>query len=233
VRAALEPDYDLILLDARWHGLSDAPAAGGHDEMPNDVAGVIEALGLKKPGLIGHSMGAMAAARTAARFPHLVGFVVLEDPAWRYPEETPEQRSAFLQQGRQRTIDRRSMTTEQMIAYSLRDNPGLALWDKSEFAGWSDAKRHVSEWLHESLGDDMFRYTDIVPKIVCPALLLRSDPAKGGIVNDESARIVHELNPRIEIVQIAGAGHNIRREQFDQYIAAVTEFLSRVARRTD
>ena len=136
------------------------PQPAAPNDMPDDVAGVIEALGLKQPGLIGHSMGAMAAAGTAALFPHLVGYVVLEDPAWRYPEETPEQWRAFRQQWRQRTIDRRNMTTEQMIDYGLRENPGLAKWDKAEFAPWGEAKRRVSELLHDNMDDELFRYTE-------------------------------------------------------------------------
>ena len=67
VVAALKKDYDLVMLDARGHGGSEAPRSGySLDIMADDVAGVIDALGLQRPCIIGHSMGAMTAARTAA-----------------------------------------------------------------------------------------------------------------------------------------------------------------------
>ena len=154
---------------------------------------------------------------------------MLEDPPWRWPERTDEEHAASIEKFRQRILLRRSMTTEQMIDYGLRENPGMALWDKSEFAGWSEAKRRVHENAEEHLGVHLFRFSQIAPRITCPALLLRADPGKGGSVTEEVARRVCALNPRIEVVHIAQAGHNIRREAFEQYLAAVSAFLSRVA----
>src|SRR3954468_15126333 len=59
VAEALEMDYDVIMVDARGHGGSDAPEAG-YDSATQaaDLAGVIAALGLHKPAILGHSMGA-------------------------------------------------------------------------------------------------------------------------------------------------------------------------------
>jgi hypothetical protein len=35
------------------------------------------------------------------------------------------------------------------------------------------------------------------------------------------------MNDQIQVVRLEGAGHNIRREQFEPFVQAVTEFLSR------
>ena len=81
---ALESDYDLIMADARGHGLSDRPDRG---YMPSDhaadLAALIEALALDHPWLMGHSMGAMTTALMAYERPDLVSRVVLEDPPFR------------------------------------------------------------------------------------------------------------------------------------------------------
>ena len=56
---ALGADYDLILPDARGHGKSDAGAGVYSSEVrAADLIGLIEALGLEKPVIGGHSMGA-------------------------------------------------------------------------------------------------------------------------------------------------------------------------------
>src|SRR5438105_6683569 len=55
----LESDYDVIMPDARGHGMSEAPD-GGYTSADHaaDLAGVIRGLGLERPAVAGHSMGA-------------------------------------------------------------------------------------------------------------------------------------------------------------------------------
>ena len=80
---ALEGDYDTIMPDARGHGLSDAPEEGYDDEnRAADLAGLIQALNLDRPAVMGHSMGAATTAMAAARYPELMSCILLEDPPW-------------------------------------------------------------------------------------------------------------------------------------------------------
>lgn len=225
VAAVLSKDYGLIMLDARGHGLSDAPASGyTWQALADDVAGVIAALGLGKPGILGHSMGARTAAVVAARYPDRVGFLVLEDPPWRDPS-TVSDHQATVNDYRQRILDRKTMTMEQMIEYTMKRDPGLARWDRSELAPWSAAKNRVSLNVVELLNGDPPPYQEIAASIVCPTLLIAADPARGGIVTSEVARQAAAINPRIQVATIPDTGHNIRRESFEPYIAAVTSFL--------
>lgn len=229
VAPVLRKDWDLIMLDARGHGLSDAPETGyTRDAMAEDVAGVISALTLGKPGILGHSMGAGTASLVAGRYPERVGFLVLEDPPWR--EEGSRQLQAVVSDYRQRIIDRKTMTMEQMIEYTSRRDPALARWDKSEFAPWSEAKNRVSLHVADMLKGESPAFKEMVAGIACPTLLIAADPARGGIVTPEVARQAMAMNPHVQVVTIADTGHNIRRESFDQYIAAVTSFLAGVPR---
>ena len=65
LRAAqtLQVTYDLIMPDAHGHGLSYRVTPGQPLNLVDDVAGLIQALELKKPALLGHSMGASTAER--------------------------------------------------------------------------------------------------------------------------------------------------------------------------
>src|SRR5439155_22026915 len=66
----LESDYDVILPDARGHGLSDAPASGyTSGDRAADLAGFIDGLGLQRPAVGGHSMGAATTLRFVADYP--------------------------------------------------------------------------------------------------------------------------------------------------------------------
>src|SRR5207302_5498122 len=70
VAEALAPEYDVIMVDARGHGRSDAPEQG-YDPATQaaDLAGVIAALNLQKPFVLGHSMGAATTLVMAGTYP--------------------------------------------------------------------------------------------------------------------------------------------------------------------
>jgi len=80
----LEVEFDVVLMDARGHGLSGLDARGASlDVQADDVSALMDQLELLQPVLIGHSMGAVVAALIAARMPKAVRGVVLIDPPWR------------------------------------------------------------------------------------------------------------------------------------------------------
>jgi pimeloyl-ACP methyl ester carboxylesterase len=82
--------YDIIMFDARGHGLSDPPtAADAPDVQVEDLAGLIKALKLEKPVLMGHSMGSASVAHFAAKYPDVPRAVILEDPALVRPATPP------------------------------------------------------------------------------------------------------------------------------------------------
>src|SRR5947207_4628322 len=55
VARALEADYDVVMPDARGHGLTDAPDAGyDHTTRAADLAAFVQALGLDRPVVGGH-----------------------------------------------------------------------------------------------------------------------------------------------------------------------------------
>ena len=61
--------------------------------------------------------------------------------------------------------------------------------------------------------------------ITCPILLVASDPEKGAIVTPEVTQEASHLWKDGQMVHLAGAGYNIRREQFDEYKETITTFL--------
>ena len=73
--------YNIIMFDARGHGLSDPPSPSDPpDVQVEDLAGLIRELKLVRPMLMGHSMGSSSVARFAAKYPEVARAVILEDP---------------------------------------------------------------------------------------------------------------------------------------------------------
>ena len=88
VAMALELDYDVIMVDARGHGLSGNPKGDYSVEARSaDLAGLIKALRLDRPVVMGHSLGAETSLYTAAHYPDLIAGIILEDPPIVLPGE--------------------------------------------------------------------------------------------------------------------------------------------------
>jgi pimeloyl-ACP methyl ester carboxylesterase len=103
-------------------------------------------------------------------------------------------------------------------------------WAEAEWQPWAESKLQVSpdvlQWID---GEMMFAYWQkLIPRIICPTLLVTADPALDAVVTPELAQTMVELNPQIRVALISGAGHNIRREQFEGYVEVVRAFLREV-----
>jgi N-formylmaleamate deformylase len=224
VAQALEGDYDVILPDARGHGLSDAPETGyDTEDQVADLVGVIRALKLDRPGLMGHSMGANTVAFTAATHPDIVSCVILEDPPWRVRDPGTGERQARVQQRRAEILSRKARTRQDLIASCREDHP---TWPEAELGPWADSKLQLSPHVVNRRLPPPMHWSEVVAKIACPALLITADPQAGSIVTPQIAQEAVEMNANVRVVHISGAGHNIRRELFGPYMQAVVEFLA-------
>lgn len=217
---ALEDNFDILIVDARGHGYSDKPESGYRStDHAADIAGLIDALDLGQPALIGHSMGAATVAQLAADYPQLVSRIVLEDPPWREPTGMPANRGAQMQElvamyGR--------MSREEIAEYGRGNNP---TWDDEELWLWTLGKTLVSPYVVQDTSRLLTDWHTVVPKINCPTLLVTADPDRGGIVTPKTAADLTDKHPNIQVMYIDEAGHNVRRDQFIAYIAAIRPFL--------
>jgi pimeloyl-ACP methyl ester carboxylesterase len=232
VAAALADSFDVIMVDARGHGRSEAPAPGaggyGPEAQADDLAAVAEALGLRKPAILGHSMGAATALVLAGRYPQLPGAILLEDPpawwaGWYQTGDGVERRAAM----RARFTAIKRMTRDELLACQRSEQP---TWAEAELEPWADAKHRFSLDVLGVLNEDNAADVDwpkLLARITCPALLVVADPERGGIVTAETAAALKKLVPQLEIAHVPAAGHSIRRDQLDRYLDVVRGFLAR------
>jgi N-formylmaleamate deformylase len=227
VAELLAENYDVIMQDTQGHGLSDRLDKGFTYMSPtNEVAGLVKQLGLKKPIIMGHSMGAGITVSVAVAYPSLPKAIILEDPGWMTPEfrktefEKTEmkQRDAYMKS----LIELGKHSIDEIIAEGKKLNPR---WSEAELKPWAKSKQQFDPELFAKPLLDPRSYEELVPQIKCPTLLIISD---GGIVKKEvaenAARLWKSKEP-FKWVEIKGAGHSIRREQFEDYKAALFDFL--------
>jgi len=228
VAKALAADYDVIMVDARGHGKSEE-TADGYDpaSQAGDLVGLIAALELERPAVLGHSMGAATALVLAGTYPDVPGSILLEDPPSRWTDwnETQDADDRAAQM-RATAMARKQMTRADLIAEQRELFP---TWSDDELEPWADAKQALSLNVLSVYDRSNPRSVDwpaTMRRLTCPALLITADPALGGIVTDETAAELQALMPQLEVVNIPDAGHSIRRDQFDSYVVVVRAFLA-------
>ena len=227
VAPVLAQEFDVITYDARGHGHSETPRAPYSSvEQADDLAGLITALGLEQPCLVGHSMGASTVSLAAARHPGLMRAIVLEDPPWR--DIPPEQTRGRIGGYQERLREYQSMSVEELVAFGRENRLG---WDVAEFEPWAEAKHQCQiEALAQMTGLGP-PWQEVAAQIQCPTLLITGDAevqsaaGLGAIVTPEIAQEALALLRDGRVVHIPGAGHNIRREGFEGYREAVLAFL--------
>ncbi|MEJ6684921.1 MAG: alpha/beta hydrolase [SAR86 cluster bacterium] len=221
VAEALASQFDIIMMDARNHGLSGHGSANLQD-MSDDLATVIQALNLNQPAVLGHSMGASMVADLAARYPARVSRILLEDPPWTKHQgavrdkDVAQRREGF----RQYLTSLNNKTEAQIIAFGKQQNP---TWHADELPAWAASKKQVSGLAMEGL--TLGNWSETVAQIQCPAWLIYADGERDGIVKHDIAQQVAAMNNHFTLRHIEDAGHNTRREQFDRYMSAVVEGL--------
>jgi N-formylmaleamate deformylase len=227
VARELEAVYDLIMVDARCHGKSHGPAAGNNTQaMADDLAGMIEQLGLDRPVVAGHSMGAGYTQNAATRYPHLMRAIVLEDPGWRdRPTATGEQadRSSRMRAGFEEI--QAAPFDDALAIVRAQFNPAVS----DEMVGFlTQSKRELNLNILNSFRGPDDDWRDLVPKVKCPLLLFTGNPERGGLVTEAAYQEAIKLAPQIERVHVDTVGHLIRFEAFDTFMAALEPFLAKV-----
>ena len=221
-----QDQYDIVMFDARGHGLSDPPSPSDPpDVQVEDLAGLIKELKLVRPILMGHSMGSSSVARFAAKYPDIARAVILEDPglvrpatpaagaAAQTPAQTPEQRRATI-------LARNNTTEEELVAGCMKNSPK---WGRSECEFWAPSKRRHHPGTVQNAPSALPPVGELFPKITAPTLILKADAQ--GDLRKQNEEVASRL-PRGRIVHIDGAGHNVRRENKAQTIEVMKAFLS-------
>ncbi|HWV67700.1 alpha/beta hydrolase [Chitinophaga sp.] len=215
---ALENDYDVIMPDARGHGRSSIPNYGyRYEDHANDIAGLINALELPPPFLLGHSMGGMTAAVVASRKPNLLRGLILADPTFLSPEVQREVRDSDVADQHRKMLQ---LPLEEVVSAARARHPNRSQETLELFAR---ARLQTSMSAFDVLTPPNPDYKQLMSRIDIPCLLLFGDK---GVVTPVVAETLQHLHPGLQAEQIREAGHSLHMDQPERFTAAVKAFLT-------
>jgi N-formylmaleamate deformylase len=218
---AFAAEYDVVMPDARGHGNSSAPLHGyRYEDLASDVVGLIRELRLSAPILLGHSMGGMTAAVVASRLAKAIRGVILADPTFLSPQRQREVcDSDVAEQHRQLLSSAKDEVLAQARARHPHRSPEIL-----ELRVAARLQTRMSAF--DVLTPPNPEYRKLVSTIDVPMLLVIGDTTPA--VSLETARELQNLNPRLRVEQIAGAGHGLPHDQPERFAAVVRSFLQTV-----
>lgn len=222
--ADLEADYGLIMYDAYGHGKSSRIDPKKRFDNVEDLHDLIQALDLKKPCVIGHSMGAATAAGFAARYPGWLSCLVLEDPPWSDATATEEQVREGLVNWKESNLTAKKKTAKELVKAKQKKAPN---WEEAILEPWAEAKLELDPEVFTQFPIDQTDWREVAKAIEVPTLLITGDNSLGAIVTPKLGVEAMEIMGFCEFGHISGAGHCVRYEEYQPYLTMVKLFLKR------
>jgi len=238
----LQDSYDIYMLDARGHGLSDPFTCSDDGEtLIKDVVGFVKAMNINKPILMGHSMGAATVMRVGAEYPDLARAVIMLDPflgSRRTPSSAPKneakensQRDKSPKRKRSNTVDPEKQVAgnnqnyNDLVAKGHLENPQWGIVD-CQYWALSKIQYHgpYTQEQAQSMRGTMST-GEALAKITAPSLVLKADaPPEKRKANEEAVKGLS----RVKLVHMDGAAHNLHHDQLENTVKEINEFLSKL-----
>lgn len=219
--AALEPHYRVVRYDTRGHGDSDVPPGPySLEQMADDAAGLMDALGIGAVHFVGISMGGMIGQILALRHPERLRSLVLSDttatipadaqPAWK------ERIEAVRRKGMQAVV---TATLERWFTEAYRE------------AMPPEVKR-IRDLILSTPPEGFIACSEAIRRLDClerlsevdtPALILVGEQDPGTPVSDSEA--IHGRIRDSKLKVIPSAAHLCNVEQADVFNDLLLRFL--------
>ncbi|MFO0803926.1 MAG: alpha/beta hydrolase [Gemmataceae bacterium] len=232
--------HTIRAVDHRGHGKSShAPGCYSVAEYAADAAALVKEAG-EPVSLVGHSLGALAALGAAAAAPACVrGVVLLDPPGPGYLARIDTTLYAITWAAMQRLAG--SAQNPSAVARELAELR-IPTGHGKETARFGDLRdmaslRFMAHCLHDLDPDTLtlplaarwlgnYDPFEAARQVKCPALLLASDPAKGGMLPPAEAEALAAALPDGHRVDLTGIGHLIHWQDASRTLQLLHGFLS-------
>ena len=237
--SALSPRHRVIAMDLRGRGLSDKPHSGySISHHCKDILALMNDQGLKRPVLMGHSLGAFISLVFAARYPKKIDRLILVDGGGKLSED----QMARVFAGIKPSLDRLGQVFSSLRAYlsQMKQAPYLQPWNSymetyfryevERVKGGVRSRVHPEHINEEAKNLGKVDSREFYKRVKAPTLILRA--TKGMLAKDDLLlpedvveRMVREI-PNAKRIDIKGANHySILFQPDKKRNQAILEFL--------
>lgn len=199
VAPLLENDFDLIIPDLRGFGESstvDTPYT--MLDFANDIAGLLDFLGVEKVALVGHSMGGYVALAFAREYPDRVsGLALVSSQA---AADAPERKAGRYKTARDVAekgveVVAEAMTPKLSVNEKVQEFVNLLIKAQSQ-AGVIGALKAMAE------RED---FMPVLPQFSFPVVLIHGDADM--LIPIERAKEIKSILPAAQLIKLKKAGH--------------------------
>lgn len=229
----LASKYRTVAIDLLGHGRSDVPVNARRysvEQTTLDLIGLLDAIGIRRVGILGYSLGGRLALSLAAKAPERVSALILESTS-------PGLRDVDARKARAEQDDRLAGTLEQ---------DGLEPFvDRWETMPLFDSQRRLPATVRAAVRAQRLEHNPLglanslrgagqgmqapmherLPHLRVPTLLIV------GALDSAYCALGREMNrliPTSKLVVVQNAGHAVHLEQPETFYRAVLEFLEQV-----
>ena len=230
VARRLEDTWQIHALDQRNHGSSPHLSDMDYPSMAADVVAYLDAQGIDKAFILGHSMGGKVAMQVALRYPERVKAIIVADIA---PVTYAPRHDAVLE----------GMKSLDLRGVKSRSDADARLAEFVEIAGVRQFLLKNLERIpadEQEMGDTVFRWRLNLPVIDASYRNLAAAPqgdgpfegpvlfikgADSAYIQEKHQSTIRSLFPNAELDIIEGAGHWLHAEKAETFASLCRRFL--------
>jgi len=217
--SGLQDRYRVIAGDTRGHGISDKPPGPySIQTFADDWRGLLRALGLKRPCLVGLSQGGMIAQLLAVRYPDELGALVLVSTTCRSDPAVRDKLEERIRKMRTEGPEAAARLAAQSVfspVFLASKAPAV-----EEFVRWRAAmdQEPLMEAARAAIGLDL---TSELRSVKVPSLVVYGED--DALTPPALVKAVAAALPAAQLVGVSGAGHMVpweRPEAFEKILAS-------------
>jgi pimeloyl-ACP methyl ester carboxylesterase len=219
-------EYRLVLFDNRGAGQSDKPDVPYTMEMmADDLAGLLDIIGIDSAHIFGHSMGGLIAQQFAFRYPRRLRSLILASTGCGGPHAVMSNNPEVLRFfERMPGLPLKEMMTEMLgLCVSpkfMNDNPGLIKEVVKQMIKYPVPPHGQMRQMQAMMGHNAY---ERLPEIKTPTLVICGET--DNFMPAENSRIIASRISGAELAILKNAGHHFTLEAEDESKRIMLDFL--------
>jgi pimeloyl-ACP methyl ester carboxylesterase len=212
--------HGVLAVDLPAHGRSGGEPLRTVEAMADWVRALLDAAGVQKAVLVGHSMGSLIAIECAARYPDRVTKLVLVGTA--FPMKVSDELLTATRDDEPLAQDMVNIWSHSAYAH-YPSNPGPGFWVIGENLRLMQRQKPGVMHADFSACNDYANGVAACGQVKCPVLLVTGK--RDMMTPPRATKDIVNALPDKRIVEIAGSGHAIMAEKPDDLLDAIRAFV--------